>query len=259
MEPPADQLRLAKDILLSSPPGQFDVLLEDLKDLISLPQSWIDEMRREFHSLTRGKKSLLEINHKSMIFESQSESSHDDPLELKEAMRQYMDTHYSGKGVESEYIMESCPGQGQGQGREKEYNYCILLYAERIKLQQFHAGSWTAKYSITANTQNNNDVVYMNGKVALHAHAFENGNVHVKSMVDFPTVSIRREEIIPKIQEWDESLVESLRIMYEDMSGDILKQFRRIMPVTRTRFDWNLHGHRGIRLLGSEVQKEKAR
>jgi hypothetical protein len=240
MDPTLDHLRIARDLLLSSPPGQFDVILEDLSYLTSsspLPNEWIEKVRMEYNAHT-GREAL---------FQPAPEKS-GDVLGLQEGMTNYVDQYYSAKGVKSNFVIESTASDNV---------HCILLYAERIHLQQFHAGSWTARYTIT---ENDNNVIAIQGKAVLHAHTFEHGNVQVKTTVNFPSIQVVRGDIFQKIQEWDESLADALAVMYDEISTDALKKFRRVMPVTRTRFDWNLLGHRGIRQLGAEVvQKEKGR
>eukprot|EP00557_Chaetoceros_sp_GSL56_P012626 CAMPEP_0176478088 /NCGR_PEP_ID=MMETSP0200_2-20121128/997_1 /TAXON_ID=947934 /ORGANISM="Chaetoceros sp., Strain GSL56" /LENGTH=239 /DNA_ID=CAMNT_0017873997 /DNA_START=78 /DNA_END=797 /DNA_ORIENTATION=- len=231
-------LRIVRELLLSSPPGQFDVILEDLRELLSSPPNeWIEKIRMEYNTLT-GRQALFQT----------TPVKSEDPLGLQEGMKLHVDKYYSGKGVQCNYVIDSSFSSG---------SVCsILLYAERIQLQQFHAGSWTAKYNIT---KNDNNILCIKGKAILHAHAFENGNVQLKTTVEFPSVEITSKNVFQQIQIWDESLVESLTAMYDEISSDALKKFRRVMPVTRTRFDWNLLGHRGIRQLGAEVQKEKGR
>lgn len=236
-----DQLAIARDLLLSSPPGQFEVILQDLFQLITppLPNEWIDKVRTEFHSLT-GREALSEL--------ATSATMDDDPLGLQEGMKRHIEKYYSARGVKSNYVIDTSSDNAK---------YSILLYAERIQLEKFHAGSWTARYTITENEKN---VVCIKGKAVLRAHSLEHGNVQVKTTVDFPSTEIPKDDIFQKNQNWEESLMNSLGDTYDEISTDALKRFRRVMPVTRTRFDWNLLGHRGIRQLGAEVvQKERGR
>ena len=165
-------------------------------------------------------------------------------LGLQNAMKSYVDKYYTSQGVYSDYCIDV---------NESETEYTILLYAERIQLQKFHAGSWTARYFI----KKEGDAVSICAKISLHAHAFENGNLQLKSIADFPETETTEDGIFKQMLKWDEKTQSSLSGVYNDMSCDILKKFRRVMPVTKTRFDWNLQAHRGIQELGAEVHNRE--
>jgi len=236
MDTSTDQLRIARHLLLSSPPGQFELILRDLQDILSssLTPKWVEEIRTEYNSRT-GREALLEPD---------QEKDKITDIGLDEGMKNYIAEYYASQGVKSNYRITA---------GENGAEFSILLYAERIQLEHFHAGSWTARYSI----KTCGDAMAISGKISLHAHTFENGNLQIKSMVNLPEVQTKKDGIFKQIKKWDEESVMTLRGVYDDMSGDILKKLRRVMPVTRTRFDWNVEGHRGIRELGVEVVQNR--
>ena len=246
-----DQLRIAKHLLLSAPPGQFDLIARDLCEILPsgsvLTPEWIHSVQIEYNSRT-GRDALVNP-------ESVSDSTTDadpDPMcqSLHEGMKNHLSQYYSSEGTQSNYSLTRSKDGGE---------YTLLLYAERIQLQHYHAGSWTARYTLQCH--HTGDSVRISGKVRIHAHTFENGNLQLTSTADLPETTTEmgsREEIFRQIRQWDEAIVlQPLRDVYEDMSGDILKKLRRVMPVTRTRFDWNVQGHRGIRELGAEVHSRE--
>jgi hypothetical protein len=236
MDASPDQLRIAKHLLLSSPPGQFHLVLQDLTEIVSPSQEWIETVRKEYNSRT-GREALLD----------QQQQDQSDSLGLNDNMQQYIDDFHSSKGVQSNHVISHPNNDGL---------VTILLYAERIQLQQYHAGSWTARYFINEN--DGNGTVSMSGTLVIHAHTFEIGNLQLKSIVNLPVVETSKSGIFQQIQKWEEESVGTLRGIYDDMSGEVLKKLRRVMPVTRTRFDWkNAEGHKGIRQLGIEVQNRE--
>jgi hypothetical protein len=236
MDASPDQLRIAKHLLLSSPPGQFHLVLQDLTEIVSPSQEWIETVRKEYNSRT-GREALLD----------QQQQDQSDSLGLNDNMQQYIDDFHSSKGVQSNHVISHPNNDGL---------VTILLYAERIQLQQYHAGSWTARYFI--NEIDGNGTVSMSGTLVIHAHTFEIGNLQLKSIVNLPVVETSKSGIFQQIQKWEEESVGTLRGIYDDMSGEVLKKLRRVMPVTRTRFGWkNAEGHKGIRQLGIEVQNRE--
>ena len=225
----SDEERILKHFLLSSPPGQFDLILKDLESLSELSPDFVHQTRSEYNSRT-GKEILQSTE--NLEFGN-----------LQQDLGNYVDTYYKSKDVNSNYVIASNSEGGAN----------VIIYAERIQLQQFHSGSWTARYSI----EKDNDSLTISGKVVLHVHAFESGNLQLNSTTDFPSAKASMAGIVAQIQKWDEELMQNLDSIYENMSSDILKKLRRVMPVTRTRFDWNIAGHRGVRQLGMEVKKNK--
>lgn len=224
----SDEERILKHFLLSSPPGQFDLILEDLKALSELSPEFVEQTRSEYNSRT-GKEVLQSTE--NLEFGN-----------LQQDLGNYVDKFYKSKDVNSNYVIASSEGGAN-----------IIIYAERIQLQQFHSGSWTARYSI----EKDEDSITISGKVVLHVHTFESGNLQLNSTTDFPSSKVSMAGIVAQIQKWDEELMQNLDSIYENMSSNILKKLRRVMPVTRTRFDWNIAGHRGVRQLGMEVKKNK--
>jgi len=204
----------------------------------------LDELQKEYNSRT-GREVLLEV---AEDHDDASNPKTDVALGLEKGMKHYIETFYSSRSVKCK----------TGIGREAENEYSILLFAERINFQQFHTGSWTARYSVKYDPKNNNsNLVRISGKMCLHAHTFENGNSQLKSTVVLPEVQTTSSRIFQQIERWDEETVMSLNNVYDGMSVNILKKLRRTIPVTRMRFDWNLIGQRGMRELGAEVQNRE--
>ena len=243
-----DQLRIARHLLLSAPPGQFDHILTDLHEIlpseVTSDPNWAQAIQDEYNDQT-GRKILL----------GEGEGEGDDKdfkiandRGLDEGFKKYVERFYSSQGVTSNYRLF--------EGGDNNNKINVLLCAERVNFQQFHAGSWTSRYSIQFNDDGSKSVT-MSGTINLHAHTFENGTLQLKSTVDLPEVTTTQDRIMKQIQKWDEDSVMSLHGVYDDMSDDILKKLRRVMPITRTKFDWNVQGHRGIRELGSQFRRGK--
>ena len=260
---------IAKQFLLSSPPGQFQQTLVDLQAIfdnsnnndnhqsssILLSRDFVNEVQKEYNSNT-GRGVLLQQKEDSI--------NNDDDFgkSLKDSFQNYVDTYYKGKDVESNYCVSNTTTNDSN-----TTTYKIIIYAERIKLKQFHAGSWFAKYTIstTKTSDENKRNCIIDGAAILHGHSFENGNVHVKSNITLPSKQLQIQtsssstttcqDIINVIQSWDEEyILRPLKGMYDDLSSNVLKKIRRVMPVTRTKFDWNLSGHRFVRAMEKDVQ-----
>ena len=64
--------------------------------------------------------------------------------------------------------------------------------------------------------------------------------------------------IVKQIQAWEDTeVMDKLTDMYERMNNEYLKSLRRVMPITRTKMDWNVMAHRVRITLGEGYGKEK--
>jgi len=253
-----EQFQIVERLLLSSPPGQFQQLVSTLQFILEdsatdggtapiLNRESIQQIQNTYNSTT-GREALVLSQSKND--QGDDDNSNDFGKELKRSLKNYLEKHYSSKGVESDFFMKAS---------DDGSTYDIILYAERIKLKQYHAGSWVARYTIV---NSDNSITTVNGTVKIHAHSFENGNVQIKSETELPTAAIENtnssdlvEGIVTQIQKWDEECVlQPLHGVYQDMSTDIMKKMRRVMPVTRTRFDWNVEGHRFVKAVGADMK-----
>ena len=134
----SDEERILRHFLLSSPPGQFDLILQDLKGLSELSPDFVEQTRSEYNSRTG--KEVLHQSTENLDFGN-----------LQQDLGNYVDNYYKSKDVNSNYVIAS---NGEGGAN-------IIIYAERNQLQQFHSGSWTARYTI----EKYDDSMTISGKV----------------------------------------------------------------------------------------------
>lgn len=273
-------LRISKHLLLSSPPGQFDLILSDLRNIIAEENSegsssivdsdWINQVRSEFES--RSGKCVLHAKNNNVedgvggrddeIAKDLASDSGATEIErsLEEKMRGYLETYYSSKGVDSNVQITSTTESNSS--HDGGSSFTVLLYAERIQLPKFHAGSWLSRYNITIVP---NLKIIMDGSVIIRAHTFENGNVQMNSTASLGPITIMNQSssttanvIVEKIQSWEEDhVVKPLHEAYDNLGSGVLKKLRRVMPVTRTKFDWNVASHRLHKNIGMDIAQNK--
>lgn len=274
--PHENTLRISKHLLLSSPPGQFDLILFDLNSLLSekssetssspLNSGWIDQVRSEYESRS-GKCVLNAPTNKNddsaddNVTNSASGKANITKMErsLEEKLRTHLETYYSSKGVDSNIQVTSSSASGSDGDIS---TFTIMIYAERIQLPQCHAGSWLSRYNIAISP---NLEITIDGSVIVRAHTFENGNVQMNSTTSLGPITMTNQPlsttastIIEKIQSWEEDhVVKPLHEAYDNYSGGILKKLRRVMPVTRTKFDWNVASHQLHKIIGMDIGPNK--
>lgn len=96
----------------------------------------------------------------------------------------------------------------------------------------------------------------MTGKIELHVHYFENGNLQLKNAklvdeeVSFDRPNGLGDALLSVMKTAEDALQSELEDMYINMSQETFKEMRRVMPVTQTKMEWSLHAHRTARDLG---------
>lgn len=246
----------ARSILLASPPGQFDLILEDVKSIA--PKSLTEEselsaLRAEWAATTG--HVIIET---SAADDTTDESSDGCVHAIRKAMDDYVNLKFSSPGVRAAHQVNQ---------EEGDKTLMITTYAERIDLNNHNVGSWKACYTVNISSE------CISGNVSISAHTFENGgNVHLHSNMSLDETSAAfiksndnvdkqsswAKSIVKQIQAWEDTeVMDKLTDMYERMNNEYLKSLRRVMPITRTKMDWNVMAHRVRTTLGEGNGKDK--
>ena len=261
-----------RSLLLASPPGQFDIILEDLRSLLpktttSLEAGIIASYRLEWEAAT-GRSSIAAQGNDLNNNDDNEEANNNCIASISKAMDVYLASNFSSPGVRAAYaVSTSVDDDGNKSTTNKSTTLTITTYAERIELNNHQAGSWTGQYIICPPTGS------LHGDISVRAHTFENGgNVQLTSNISLNTTisqtcSLSDESnkhsswgsaVTRQIKSWEEmEVVNKLDILYESMGSVYLKRLRRVMPVTRTKMEWNVLAHRVAQTLKEGHDKDK--
>ena len=207
------RLDIARRILLTALPGQFDTSVQDFQTIFaasdeSLTDEWVEQVRAEYD------KSRTHLAGADMPVTT----------ELYQRIKDYE----SSKGVVSAV---SVVQEGDAT--------VVRTFCQRIDTINCHAGSWTAEWTIKSSGT-------VQGTVIVQAYSYEEGNIQLNTTREFGP---ENGDVVKLIAKWEQQLLDSLTETYDTM-GDKLKALRRVMPVTRTRMDWNVSSHRMRKMLG---------
>jgi hypothetical protein len=229
-----ERFSIARQLILSAPPGQLEVVLKDLK--------LIAEATGE--ALSADQIEKLRLEHDSTRKVTQSERPSDTPLEgvFFDKIEEYKKNFYSSKGVVS---MTSVS--------EEAKSIVVSCYSEHVDSNNCRGGSWLAKWKLDGRT--------LSGDVQIYAICHEHGITRVQSSRSFGpfTVSDANDDeslataVLEQISAWESNVMETLGEMYDSMP-DCLKSLRRVLPLTRKRLDWSVHAHRMAKTLGEGGQ-----
>jgi len=266
-----EKLQIAQHYLLSSPPGQFHEVLTDVRKLVStdlLTDSLVSGIARvsnlknckvvitpsggkalicqaaerdNTHYMDPCNGTVFLVNHQSLVTSLDSsfaeENRNDFQIALQHSLKTYVDSTYqsdlSAGGV-------YC----------KDGIFTIVVTGEKNNLKNFWSGKWNSNWTVKMGGAS----ATVSGEIKLHVHYFEDGNLQLQSTksilptdiffdsegdaVDLLTKLIRSEET---------SLQTGLEDMYSNMNNETFRSMRRIMPITRTKMEWNVNAVRMVR------------
>jgi capping protein (actin filament) muscle Z-line, alpha len=118
----------------------------------------------------------------------------------------------------------------------------ILVSGAASDLRNYWSGAWRTRYSVNIL----DGYADISGNCDIFAHYFEDGNVQMRTMENFETKILPFSEknllgcsIVDEIRSYESALHSSLRKLYAEMARFTFKDMRRILPITKQKFDWS--------------------
>jgi len=111
----------------------------------------------------------------------------------------------------------------------------IEISCHNLNFKSFWGGEWLSTWVITPAAGT------ISGSVKIRNHYFESGNIQFNMGKDFLAAKLRANTaraIVDHLAKEETNYQEGLEDMYTEVSERLLKGMRRIMPITRTKFDW---------------------
>lgn len=234
-------------LLNSAAPGQFDDIVAQIGRL----------------GVTPGNLSALKHDHqlKEGIGANASISN---PLatELKDKLLNYHQRAFSGaggRGIATKKVnvrVWLLPGESSSQ-------FQICSFAEKLDLQNMQTGFWKSTWTVTTNSSDNQ--ADLQGTIEIHTYSYEDGNTQVKTTQSFGVETIQSKPdsgedgslalcIVFKIAEWERHVLGILKGVHE-LTADSLKQIRRVLPITKTKMNWEVEAQRGVNFLKQTATK----
>lgn len=227
----------AKAVVSASAPGQFDAVAETLGKLGASSGKWLTEAQLE----------LQEFQCKSL---QTSLDHHPMAKALHEKLQDYQKENLK-QGMTTRVALT--------QGPSKEL--VVHTYAEKIDATNQHAGSWKATWTVDKLTSTQGQI---SGSVIVQSYAHEEGNVQLKIVKEFPAVTVTDEAsladgLIQQIQSWETILLGILATMNEDVSAEHLRSIRRVLPITKTKMNWDAIAHRSVKTLKQSAPETRSK
>ncbi|KAG5183682.1 hypothetical protein JKP88DRAFT_198845 [Tribonema minus] len=260
----AEKLSVANHLLMSSPPGQFSDVLEDLLKLVPpsilTPES-LQAIARAYnlatarvvtheghsfvlakegevdgsHYLDSGTGKVVEVDHLTCNTKSSdlSPPQSDEGLEpLRQATEDALDAYRKS--------LFCAAANSSGAFAMPDGKLVLYVSGEHLNLRNWWSGSWMGRYEVTG--ADGDGLVAITGHINVCGHYFENGNMQLRSSREVPQETLPSADaaaIIAWIRAKEGELHDSLEGMYGGMS-DTLKGMRRAVTVTADKFSWQI-------------------
>ncbi|CAM9204642.1 unnamed protein product [Ectocarpus fasciculatus] len=269
-----ERLQIAQHFLLSSPPCQFHEVLADVKKI--LPDGLLTDPLAagiaRAHNVKTGRvvvtpddtkvvlckageidpthyvdsKSGLTISMDHLTLTAAAaadvEYNPDEALEPHRAAIQKAVNGY----VSQRFVTDTAAGGAFS----KDGKVAVVIVGEKPNLRNFWSGKWSSTWIVSVE----GSTAAVTGEIKVHAHYFEDGNVQMQSTKAIPKKDISFTDsanlaslLTAHIKEADSAYHSGLDEMYGNMDEETFRAMRRIMPITRTKMDWNLSSVRMTR------------
>ena len=267
----SSQLRIAGDFILSSPPGEFLEVVNDVRKLLAndsllkenasglFAQYAKEQLTPVTLPITPSVTSLItnfnELNgnryfdprvKKSFKYDYLREEASDlsdwsppDPTvelwrsTLDEAWSAYAKSHYTNGNAS---VFVSTSGDGN-------ITLTACIEGHQFQPKNFWNGRWRSVWTTTFNPSNGKSE--LKGTIRVHVHYYEDGNVQLITNKDItlPLIitneSATAEEFISLVEKAENEYQSAISENYTNMSDTTFKALRRPLPLTRAKIEWN--------------------
>ncbi|GAX23412.1 hypothetical protein FisN_15Lh133 [Fistulifera solaris] len=240
-----------RDVILSLPPMETKDMAA-LKGQLTKLSAFNDDF-------------MNELNDKTCSLRIDSNENATTPLmtAIQGTVEEYQG-RFAAKDLTPRLTMQATPNA------EKEGQITAKTYVEKLETPNCRAGGWSTTWNITPKTETQ---VEMGGTTHVHLHYYEGGsNIQLRATRQYPERPVGTEKeavnaIVAKLEarnmSYDEKIAQATakeiaareKDFYEQMKGacedaeESLKKMRRILPITKTRFQWNSAAQKQVRLL----------
>ncbi|CAM9132356.1 unnamed protein product [Phaeothamnion confervicola] len=132
----------------------------------------------------------------------------------------------------------------------------IYVNSEHLNLRNWWGGAWASRYELApaanGGTWNGGSggggAWVLQGKMRVHLHYFEDGNMQLQSTKALPPTDITAEDdegvamaMAAAIKAAEDALHAALEEMYTTVEESTLRSLRRPKTIVATKFGWNIH------------------
>lgn len=217
-------------LLSSAPPGQLDGLVSDLSTLTPVPADLVQQIKTKSQIVSSDtSNSSSSTNDEQVLAKS-----------LGEEWKAHQEKYYgSNSSIEHSFSIDS-----------DNAGVTLRTLVRRTDTKNCHAGAWRGEWNISSD-----GTVLQQGTIHIHVYCHEDCNVQLETTKEYKDIAIVAKDgsvvakaITNTIATLEANVTAELEEMYDTMN-DKVKALRRVLPIMRTRLDWNVLAHRMVKKL----------
>eukprot|EP00536_Pseudo-nitzschia_multiseries_P007416 jgi/Psemu1/304923/fgenesh1_kg.175_\ len=235
----------AKSVVRAAAPGHSDAVAENVEKLAG-SSNWKAEAQNDAKKFQCVDLHVNDLDH---------------PLAkpLHEKIEQYQKDNFLSKPGVSARVATTKDDDGLLQ---------VHTYAEKVDGPNQYSANWKATWTIEHDELGVGEI---SGRVIVHSCAHEGGNVQLKINKEFPRAIVGKvafkegEEpslvngLVEQIMKWETIILGILESMNDSISTDHLKSIRRVLPVTKTKMNWDVVAHRSVNTLKKTAPESRSK
>lgn len=280
-----EKIQIAQHYLLSSPPGQYSEILTDVQKILPshlLTDAIINKVARAYnikngkivvspsgnrvvlsnqgeidhsHYIDPVNSSTFEVNHTTHATkepqsidetaETDGDGSKSVTVTVLESKRSTIQAAVSSY-VSSRYVAEDSAGSVYA----KDDKITICISGEKSNLRNYWSGKWLSTWTVVVGSSD----ATVSGTVKINAHYFEDGNLQLDNtkQIASKTIQIASDvelatALINHITTSESAVQSALDEMYTNMNEETFRAMRRVMPIIRTKMEWNINSVKMVR------------